>query len=325
MRLNKLIFPVALAIGASALLSAQDVAHPLPTNGYDPNLVVNLPIQKVGPEDLISINVYDSPEFTRTARVNADGTIRMPMLKTNIAVGGLYPNEIEVKITDELKREQLLVDPFVTVNVSEYHSRPVSVMGAVRSPTIFQAVGTGNDTLLDALAKAQGLSDNAGPDIIVTRSNGPDGEKSVQRIPAKPLLSGNQPELNIKLTGGEEIAVPQVLSIVVEGNVQKPGVYPVLDPLSSNTVTTAIAQAGGLAQYADHFAFIFRFDENGVKHQIDVPLWDIIYRKKPDMILQARDILQIPDSPKRRITQTTIQTLSGFGSATTAGVIINRR
>lgn len=302
---------------------AQDASQRSLTPGADPNLNINLPMQRVGPEDLLAVQVYDSPEFTRSVRVSADGTIRLPMLKEVIEVKGLLPSEIEVKVKEALQRAELLVDPFVTVNIAEYHSRPISVTGAVRTPTIFQAVG--KVTLLDALARGGGLdnaSGNAGPDIVVTSPNGPDGQQSVRRIPVKALLSGTDPELNVKLSGGEEIRVPEVGHFVVQGSVAKPGVYPVLDPLSTNTVTTAIAQAGGLIQFAAHRAVITRIDEQGVTHTIQVPLWDIQDHKKPDIQLQARDILQIPDSPKRRITQTTIQTLSGVGAGATTGLII---
>ena len=299
----------------------QDSAGRAVTPLSDPNMNVNLPMQRVGPEDLITIKVYESPEFTLSVRVSAEGTVRLPIMKSPIPVQGLLPSEIEARIAEALVREKLLVDPFVTVNVAEYHSRPISVTGSVRTPTIFQAIG--NMTLLDALARAGGLdSATAGPDVVVTKANGPDGAQSVQRIPFKQLLLGADPDLNIKLVGGEAIRVPEVGKIIVEGSVARPGSYPVIDPVSNNTVTTAIAQAGGLIQFAAHEAYIIRIDDQGLTHRIFVPLWDIQNRKKPDVTLLARDILQVPDSPKRRITQTAIQTLSGVGAGATTGLLI---
>jgi hypothetical protein len=138
-------------------------------------------------------------------------------------------------------------------------------------------------------------------------------------------MDGADPDLNLKLTGGEEVRIPDVGKIIVEGSVVHPGVFPVLDPITVNTVTSAVAQAQGLAQYAEHKAYIYRTDDQGVKHTIDVPLWDILQRKKPDMILQAKDILYVPDSPKRRITQTAIQAMTGVGmSATNTAILVAR-
>jgi polysaccharide export outer membrane protein len=322
MRMNHTV-AVCFALLSGIAAFGQDPMVRAVTPLTDPNMNVNLPIQRVGPEDLLTIQVYDSPEFTRSVRISADGTIRLPMLKGTIPVQGLFPNEIEVKVAETLVREKLLVEPFVTVNVAEYHSRPISVSGSVRTPTIFQAIGT--VTLLDALARAGGPdSATAGPDVVITKANGPDGAQSVQRIPLKQLLLGTDADLNIKLVGGEAVRIPEVGKIIVEGSVARPGTYPVLDPISNNTVTTAIAQAGGLIQYAAHEAYIIRIDDQGLTHRILVPLWDIQDRKKPDVTLLARDILQVPDSPKRRITQTTIQTLSGVGASTTTGLLIYR-
>jgi len=197
------------------------------------------------------------------------------------------------------------------------------VTGAVKTPTIFQAIG--NVTVLDALARAGGLvADQAGPEIIVTRPNGDTGAQSIQRIPVKPLLAGSDPELNLKLTGGEEVRVPDVGKIIVAGSVSKPGPYPVLDG-TANTVTTAIAQAQGTIQYFSHTAYIYRPDDKGVMHEIEVDLGKILARKKPDVTLQARDILYVPDSSKRRITQNTINSLTGLAAgATTASIYVLR-
>ena len=124
------------------------------------NTMANLPAQKIGPNDLIAISVYDAPEFTRTIRVSDDGMIRLPMVQRRIEAKGLLPSELEASIASVLQAEQILVDPVVTITIVEYHSRPISVVGAVRRPLTFQA-----DTavsLLDAIARAEGLTAGSG-------------------------------------------------------------------------------------------------------------------------------------------------------------------
>src|SRR6266498_2101497 len=135
----------------------------------------NLPLQKIGPEDLIGISVYDAPELTRTVRVGTDGTIRLPMLKQRIKVAGMFPTDVETAIGEALKNEDIFVDPVVTVSIVEYRSRPINVVGAVKAPLTFQAAGT--VTLLDALSRAGGLADDAGSVILVSVSRpGEDGK-----------------------------------------------------------------------------------------------------------------------------------------------------
>src|SRR5674476_748457 len=82
----------------------------------------NLPALRIGPNDLIAVAVYDSPELTRTVRVGPDGVIRLPMLQQRIKADKLLPAELEEAIAAALSAEQLLVDPVVTVTIAEYHS-----------------------------------------------------------------------------------------------------------------------------------------------------------------------------------------------------------
>lgn len=155
--------PLSLIL-ATALLGLCPLVSALGQGGVAVPDGTNLPAQKIGENDLLMVRVYDSPDLTRSVRVSADGTIRLPMLKTTLPVVGLLPIEVEKVVADALKREQLLVDPFVTVSITEYHSRPISVNGAVKIPVIFQAIG--KVKLLDALARCGGLAPDAGGRLL---------------------------------------------------------------------------------------------------------------------------------------------------------------
>jgi len=285
----------------------------------------NLPMQRIRANDLIAISVYDAPEYTRTVRVAADGYIRLPMLKRRIQADGLLPAELEAAIAEALRSEDILVDPIVTVTVAEYHSRPISVAGAVRNPVTFQAIGV--VTLLEAITRAGGLAPDAGPEILVSRAQpGPDGKPVTltQRVAVKALINAADPEANLKLTGGEEIRVPEVGKVFVVGNVKKPGAYPVLDS-GETTVLKMLAMAEGLAPYASKQGFIVRRDERtGGRHELPIELRKIMERKAPDVPLLANDILYVPDNSGRRATVTALDRIAGFGAATASGVLIWR-
>src|SRR5262245_52668845 len=100
----------------------------------------NLPARVVGKDDLLAVFVYGSPDLSRTVRVGADGTIRLPMLPTPVQSAGSMPREIEQALASALATTGLFVKPYVSVTVVEYRSRPISVSGAVKRPTTFQAV-----------------------------------------------------------------------------------------------------------------------------------------------------------------------------------------
>ncbi len=287
-------------------------------------LSANLQVQKIGPNDLIALSVYDAPEMSRTYRVSATGEIHLPMLKAHIKAEGLLPNELEEKVASALDAEKILVTPVVTVTIAEYASRPISVAGAVRSPIKFQAVG--NVTLLDAIARAGGLSPDAGSEILLTLSHKPDDVQPalVRRIPVKSLINDADPAYNTALTGGEEIRVPEAGKVYVVGNVKRPGAYPI-GGNGECTLLKALAYAEGLMPYAYNTAYIYRRDDGGAKHDIPVELNKIMARKSPDITLQPNDILYIPDNVTRRNTLGALEKALGFSTSTASGLLVWRR
>jgi polysaccharide export outer membrane protein len=315
-----------IAAFSGMLLSAGlVVAAPQNSSSISPEIGgANLPALPVGPEDLIAVSVYGSQELSRTLRVTQDGHIRMPMLKAPIKVLGLMPSAIEAVIGQALVSEQVLVDPAVTVTIVEYRSHPISVSGSVRRPVTFQAYG--NVTVLDALARAEGLAPDAGPEILVSRMQPDDTGKMrslVQRIPVRGLIDAADPDLNLKLQGGEEIRVPEAGKVFVLGNVKKPGSYPV-DNTNDTTVLKMLALSEGLMSFTAKVAYIYRREGGlgGKKNEIEIQLQKIVHRKAPDVTLEANDILYIPDNSGRRTTATVLDRIAGFGSSTASGVLI---
>ncbi len=284
----------------------------------------NLPVQKLGSHDLLSLSIYGAPELSRSIRISGEGMLRLPMLRQAIRAEGLLPDQLERAIASALQSEQILVEPIVTVNIVEYASRPISVSGAVRKPITFQAVGS--TTLLDAVTRAEGLAADAGPEILVSRKQpGPDGTpiSLVQRIPVKGLIDAADPELNLRLVGGEEIRVPEAGKVFVVGNVRKPGAYPV-DDAADTTVLKMLALSEGLTPFSAKQAYIFRREAgaNGAKNEIPIELKAIMDRKSPDVPLQPNDVLYVPDNRGRRITISAIERILSFGTATASGALV---
>jgi polysaccharide biosynthesis/export protein len=291
-----------------------------PSSGYSYSYS-NLPTQPVGPDDLLALSVYDSPELTRTVRVDVNGNIRLPMLKDPIQVGGMVPPQMESAIAQALMKDKVLVDPIVTVTIVEYQSRPVNVVGAVKTPLVFQA--TRPIPLLDAIARAGGMREDAGSDIVVSRQVVKDGKPSreTQTIPVRKLIDNADPSLNVMLHGGEEVLVPEALKIYVVGNVKRPGAYPVRDD-EETTILQMLALSEGLAPYSAKVAYVYRRAPGGTKTEVPVELAKIMKRKSPDVPLKANDILYIPDNKGQRLTAQTIDRLAGLGTATATDLII---
>ena len=235
------------------------------------------------------------------------------------------PNEVETSVAEALASEGLIIDPFVTVTVEEYSSRPISVAGAVKIPLTFQA--TAPVTLLEALTRAGGLTPEAGPEILISKDQpGPDGELAslIQRVPVKALIDSADPEVNLKLTGGEEVRVPEAGKVFVVGNVKKPGAFAVHDG-SETSVLRMLALAEGLAPYAGKQAYIYRREASGSRNEIPIELSKIMDRKAPDAPLLPNDVLYIPDNHGKRIGMAALEKLLLFGSTAGATALIYGR
>ncbi len=304
---------IAVVMCGAVLASGQFVTPSAPAETGP-----NLPAQPIGRNDLLSISVYGAPEFSRTVRVSEDGTIRMPMLHDKLDVLGLMPSELETKLAGALKQAQILVDPAVSVSIAEYQSHPISVVGAVKVPLTFQAVGP--TSLVEAITRAQGLTEDAAPEIMITKP-GKNGEPGiVQRIPVKGLTDGLEPSLNVMLEGGEEVRVPTIGRVFVVGNVKQPGGFK-LDGAAGMSVLKALALSAGLSPYSTKIAYIYRRGD-GTSQEIPVELQKLMDRKSPDVPLLANDILYIPDNRNRRATMTAVERMIGFATVTTSGIMV---
>jgi polysaccharide export outer membrane protein len=281
----------------------------------------NLPVVKIGDDDLLGVTVYDAPELTRTVRVSPEGDIWLPMVKEPIHAAGIYPEDLEEIIAAALIRDHVLVDPIVTVSLVESRSRPIAVVGAVRSPLTFQA--TGNVTLLDAISRAGGLSENAGSEILVSRETpGTDGKSTTltQRIRVRGLLKDVNPSLNLSLQGGEVIRVPEAGRVFVMGDVKKPGTFYLTDDLET-TVLQALAFSEGLGPRAGHTAYIYRMEGGaGGRNMMPVELRRIMDHKSPDVALEANDILYIPEA-RGHISATVLETTLSLAVAVAVSLL----
>jgi polysaccharide biosynthesis/export protein len=121
----------------------------------------------IGNGDLLDISVFDVPELTREIRVSQLGTIGMPLIPVRLRVAGLTELQTEQKIAEVLEANGLVSHADVGVVVKEHRSRPITIVGAVMHPMVYEA--DRSVTLLEALAESGGISNDAGDTVIVTR------------------------------------------------------------------------------------------------------------------------------------------------------------
>jgi len=123
----------------------------------------------IGNGDLLDLSVFDVPELTRELRVSQSGTIGIPLVPIRLRVAGLTEVQAEQKIAEVLEANGLVSHPEVGVMVKEHKSRPITIVGAVVHPMVYEA--DRSVTLLEALAEAGGVSGDAGDTIIISRAH----------------------------------------------------------------------------------------------------------------------------------------------------------
>jgi len=122
----------------------------------------------IGSGDLLAIQVFDVPELNREVRVSQTGTIGIPLVPVRLHISGLTELQTELKIAEVLETNGLVSHPQVSVTVKDRKSKPITVVGAVVHPMVYQA--DRQVTLLDVLAEAGGITSDAGDSVVVTRA-----------------------------------------------------------------------------------------------------------------------------------------------------------
>jgi polysaccharide export outer membrane protein len=245
------------------------------------------------------------------------------MVPQKVEAAGLEPVQLEERIAAKLTEAKLLVDPAVTVAIAEYASREISVAGAVRRPITFPI--TKETTLLEALTRAEGVSPEAGGEILVSRAPNRDGSPGlVERVPLKELVEQSDQKYNLVLNGGEEIRVPQLGRVFVVGNVKRPGAFR-LEDSTGLSVLKALALAEGLTPFSTKDAYIYRridSSPSSAPQETVIPLRKILDRHAPDVRLEANDILYIPDNRRGHTTSAVLDKAISFAAGTASGALV---
>jgi polysaccharide export outer membrane protein len=295
---------------------------------------------RIGAHDLLEINVFEAPDLNRSLRVSAGGEISMPLLGA-VQSSGLTARELEGTL--EVKLRQYMKDPHVGVFVTTVESHPVSVVGAVKKPGVFQIRGT--KTVLEMLSMSEGLAEDAGDQVVVMRGAGlhfgsdsnraganvdaaassaavaDSNDNETIKINLKDLLESGDQRYNVAVYPGDIVKVTRGGIVYVIGDVKKPGGF-VLKSDQNMSVLKAIALAEGLnATAAKSRAKIIRTNEKtGQRLEFPIDLGKVLAGKTPDTPLKPADIVFVPNSSGK----TMLYKGSEAAVATASGLIIWR-
>lgn len=233
----------------------------------------------LGPEDEVSITVWDHPDLTRKERINLEGKISFPLIG-DLRVTGLSQLQLEKKLK-EMLADGYIVDPQVSVQVTEYRSQKVFVIGEVNSPGAYPL--TKKTLLVEAIAMAGGVKPEADHEVMIVRPKKNHVPKSpllpdeadpseLLKVNLRNVLEGERTE-NIEVLNLDTIFVPKIKVFYVTGEVKRPGQYTFMKGM---TVLHAVSTAGGFTEKAAKKKVKTVREKEGKKVDLYLPMDDLI-------------------------------------------------
>jgi polysaccharide export outer membrane protein len=281
---------------------------------------------KLGPDDQVSIRVLDLEKLqldnASAPKIDVNGDLDLPMIG-HIHAEVLTLEELKAAIASRVS--DILNNPSVSVSIVQYRSHPVSVLGAVRTPGVFQVAQSKH--LLEVLSLAGGLSTDAGETIKVSRlkesgslplPNVVEDSSTgylVGTIDVRSLMHASDTSLNIEVLDGDVISVSTAELIYVIGAVKRAGGFTLGDH-HDMSVLQALSLAEGLDRAASvGSARLLRQERPGQERtEIAVNLKPILAGSAPDIPLRANDILFIPTSGVKLVSLRTLEAAVQVGT-----------
>lgn len=248
---------------------------------------------RVGPKDLLEIQVLGVDDLNGERRVSEDGKINLPLIG-DIDVAGMTESEIRLTLKNLLESKYLQNQAaVVTVVLKEIRSRPISVIGAVKTPGPLSFPGRW--TLIEALTAAGGLAADHG-DIVHILRRAENGLTDQVAVRLDDLLLRADPKANLPIFANDLINVPAAaaITVFVMGEVRSPGAL-AFKSGERITVLTVLARAGGFSDRAGRRAVIRR-QAAGREQEIVVDAKRILSGRDPDVELLQGDVLVVKEA-----------------------------
>jgi len=301
--------PKAVTIQSDGPRETSKMVLGMPGQSPDPNAaaIYSPSALLIGPGDELDIAVYGAPDLSEHTRVSGTGNISMALIG-DVRVAGLSNSEAEGAIEGQLRRNNIVNDPQVSVYVKEYTNSGISVAGEVVKPGFYSALGP--HRLFDVLQAAGGPTDKADNKVVISHRDQKDSVTlRISKDPAEMAAS------NVALQPGDTVVVPRAGIVYVLGEVTRPGGY-VLNSTGGLTVLQIVAVAGGPSHVASAGKTrLLRRTGNGFQEE-RIDLTKLLRGKAHDVAVRDQDILFVPSS----VIKTALNASALIGIAASAAI-----
>lgn len=243
----------------------------------------------IGPGDSLEVTVFDIESLSGQFRVSQKGQVELPLIG-KIRVAGLTADGAAAEIQKKLKNGGFVLDPQVTVLISQYATQGADVMGQVNHPGIYPTLGSRR--LLDMLTLAGGVTPSAGKLVTIIHRNDP--HHPVYLALAQ-TAAGLKLQANPVILPGDTIVVQKSGIVYILGDVSRPGGY-LIDNNEPLSLLQALTLAGGNTATSNiKDVRLIRKLPSG-KEEVRLNLKKIFYGKEADIAVNDGDIVYVPSS-----------------------------
>lgn len=245
---------------------------------------------KMQPGFLLNVQVFDEPDMSGQFRVDPAGNVVLPLVGA-VHVAGDTLFEAQDKIQDSLKTGGILKNPQVTLDIAQYASTMVTVLGEVGSPGRLQMLAP--HSLLDVIAFAGGETTLAGGEVELRHEQ--DGKTETTSYPYGRDSNGDG-IADVTVHDGDTVIVPRAGIVYVLGQVTRPGGF-LMQEDGKLDVAQAISMAMGTTLLAStKHILIIRRKPDGTFVQFEVSYKQMVHGKVAPPALQPQDIVYVPNS-----------------------------
>jgi len=262
----------------------------------------------LAPGYLLQLDVYNTPEMSTTLRVDQNGDVSVPLVGA-VHVAGDTASAAQKAIAKALIKEEILNSPQVTINILQYSSENVTVLGEVQNPGRIQMLGP--KSLPDLLALAGGETTAAGKDIEIRQAVSRGGQSQHFQY-----AQGTSPDAirDVMVYPGDTVFVHRAGVVYVLGAVNRPGGYLMINGGGIN-VAQAIALAQGTSALASTSSMRIIRQKEGTLVDMEVPYPKITRGETLPTMLEENDIVYVPVSKLKSILTSGSTIMSSAASA----------
>lgn len=239
---------------------------------------------RVGIGDVIEVEAFQEEEISGEFSVAVSGAITFPLLGT-VPVAGMTPAEI-AQVLEELLEKDYYVDVQLKVEVENFASQPVTLLGEVQAPGTYYLEG--RTTLSEMLSRAGGLKSTAGPVLELRRTEKTEGGALPDPIIFETAkLATGEAGRDFILRSGDVLYVSPKRIYFITGEVARPGQYEISLGM---TLMQALSQAGGVGKFASQVIEVHR-EVGGEKKILSFDLSHIRKGRLADPAVESGDVI----------------------------------